>query len=938
MDSDCALWTQDDFDGLSDMVNFHENRKYGETFSSDSKDEERKPVPPRTILHDLLVRDPSIIFAALANGPLTAKSLLAVIKGLPTKSCTDKRILNRVLYLLEGEGTLKKDQPDKRAPPLWSLSTASGTALPSLAEESEDEGPPPLQPLEPKEEVPFMKAETFSRPVGMHHGGYPTSQVDMSGQHTPLLQAMTHSPSEPESKSTHGCGPGFYTLQVNMSEQRARTKYPLYNQTLSFASDSSDDSFSLGRDATVWSREVGFPATTTEMLLKPPTYLGTGESGPEYQLPASDPRNEELLAQEVQTNLDKQANSVAYSAFGEHALSSEQREKRLPPESLPPFDSSKCLEHVSQAKELPPASPERADAFHRSWLKFLLHQDGNFEAMTLGELFRDILDPIAGTLDGSLSHTAVFQRTLRDQLQFTPCDKPPSHEAPIDPSIARFLGKSFVPGNIKTKEWKLQTEKTGWFHTWSEHVWDEKEGCAVGAAPASGPKFVRKSVNAQLGGKKPRTREYSSRHLAAYTEGHPAPIWDDTETVLSWVQRSLREITSDKGTAWNKCSGEPTKGAWIANRDNVITVLYRFFLITATNHELLQTATPLSQFQAGLVFPDDLFSKNEIHKLKKYKSGKLRVIWNCSVSNDVLIRLFHHVQNKLEIQLYQNGLTHSEYFPTFGSACGCGHDDNGIADMCKAMKNMLALREDDGSPSDYRLNNGVSTDANGWDMSVSKALWGADGWRRAELAREGGAPRSFSYGLINLSITLASHIIVIGGYLYEVQRFGIMPSGIPSTTASNCFMRGFIHSEGVNAISVETGGGEKLGLSLSVGDDNHGADSTTEAHRSVWSELGADITDALDLLGLTDSVSYTSHAYDLDNETATFENGPKLLLRLAYADHMNLTKEQATGIRYAVRHTPKYAVLVDDFIRQRDASWLDIDLDADPNIDVTTVF
>lgn len=471
-------------------------------------------------------------------------------------------------------------------------------------------------------------------------------------------------------------------------------------------------------------------------------------------------------------------------------------------------------------------------------------------------------------------------------------------------------------------------------------MWDDDEGCAVGAAPASGPKYVRRSVNAQLGGKKPRTREYDPAHLREFTAGQPAPIWDDNLTVQAWIQRTLREITPAKGTAWNKASGEVTKGQWIADRDNIITVLYRMFLIIATKHELLLTATPLSQFQAGLVFPDDLFSKNEIHKLKKYKSGKLRVIWNCSVSNDVLIRLFHHAQNKLEIHLYQNGLTHSEFFPYFGSACGCGHDDNGISDMCKAMKNMLAERSNglrDPVTGD-RVNNGVPTDASGWDMSVTSALWMTDGWRRAELAREGGAPRSFSYGLMNLAFTLASHVIVIGGLIYEVSRFGIMPSGIPSTTASNCFMRGHIHSEGVNAVSVAEGKGEKVGLSLSVGDDNHGADSTNEAHRTVWSDLGADITDALDLLGMKDPVVYTSHAYNLDDETASFENGPKLLLRLAYADHMNLTKEQATGIRYAVRHTPKYATLIDDFIRERDPTWLDVDLNGNPSIDITTVF
>lgn len=520
---------------------------------------------------------------------------------------------------------------------------------------------------------------------------------------------------------------------------------------------------------------------------------------------------------------------------------------------------------------------------------------------------------------------------LGDQLEFDRASPAPRHDEPIDPKLAQYVGKSYAKGNFKNKEWTLQTEKTGWFDKWSKYIWNEERGCAVGAAPASGPKYVRKSINVQLGAKKPRTRQYDADHLKAFTAGLPPPIWDGKETVQSWLQAILREITPQKGTAWNKSSGETTKGDWISNRDNLITVMYRLFIMVATQHELLLTATPLSQFQAGLLFPDDLFSKSEIHALKKYDSGKLRVIWNACVSNDVLIRMFHHMQNKLEIHTYQNGLTHSEFYPTFGSACGCGHDDNGLQDMCRAMKNMLSFDEEHQVPSVSRDHNGVPSDASGWDISVTNALWMADGWRRAELAREGCAPRSFCYGLMNLAFTLASHIIVIGGYMYEVQFFGIMPSGIPSTTASNSFMRCFIHSEAVFVIDG------KIGLSLSVGDDNHGKDPTNEEHRAVWSELGANITDSLDLLGLTDKVSYTSHGYSLDDETATFENGPKLLMRLAYSDHMKLTKEQATGIRFAVRHTPEYRAMVDDFVRDRDETWLAVDL-VDPVFDATTVF
>jgi hypothetical protein len=254
-----------------------------------------------------------------------------------------------------------------------------------------------------------------------------------------------------------------------------------------------------------------------------------------------------------------------------------------------------------------------------------------------------------------------------------------------------------------------------------------------------------------------------------------------------------------------------------------------------------------------------------------------------------------------------------------------GHHDDGCADIIDAMLNLLG---DTG-----RRHNGVSTDASGWDISVTRALWMADAFRRADAARFGHYPFGWCYALMNLGLVSSAHVIVIGREMYELAWFGVMPSGIPSTSPSNSFQRCFVHSEA----TWTTEG--SVGLSLSMGDDNHGKDPTQKAHKEIWAALGVIIEESGELLELTDEVAFTSHRYNLSTGVTTFDNGAKILLRLAYAGHEELTKEQATGIRFAVRHTPILRERVDDFVRTANPQWLSVNIhDPDVVMDFNTVF
>lgn len=145
-------------------------------------------------------------------------------------------------------------------------------------------------------------------------------------------------------------------------------------------------------------------------------------------------------------------------------------------------------------------------------------------------------------------------------------------------------------------------------------------------------------------------------------------------------------------------------------------------------------------------------------------------------------------------------------------------------------------------------------------------------------------------------------------------------------------MRGILHSDANYVINHE------LGLSCSMGDDNVGRDKVTPEHRAHWKSLGCIIEEKGETVEIGEPVTFTSHLYDLDTCTAVYNNGVKLLLRLAYMHQQGqrLTAEQANGVRFAVRGS-EFATRVDDFIRSdpHTIAFLDVDVEGpDAKIDL----
>lgn len=658
-------------------------------------------------------------------------------------------------------------------------------------------------------------------------------------------------------------------------------------------------------------------------------------------------------------------------------------------------------------RSIPKASTNAAATFWNAFDKFLGDHETPHDCLkTPMKTFMEHLNSVAGVLDGHVSDHEVFTRLLGKEISLAK-GKEHRGNTPVDPKIARHIGKTtYKSGDFKSTPWCYHKECDGWFAEpgWKEHVWDSKRNQPAGAMAARGPEYIIRSLNAQLGRKNRRKEALCPRHLKLFSHGLPCPKAGDEPgellnmTVGDYLKYLFHDINSAKGTAYSRLSGHMTKGEYLRDPHQVLGCLLTVFLTVALDHDIALGASPTALFRFGILCPEEVFGKDEVHLNKKVDGDRLRVIWNAATRFEVVMRFFHHIQNKMEIGLYQEDFTHSPEYPTFGQCVGMGHDDESITRQCDATKRLMSfqaenahgyniMRHDfdndgdfsdirsqlrpgrearagklcDGIASDYMSaclsnslggkdsphahwdgldlsgpHNGVSSDPQGWDISVTRALGMSDAWRRADAASEGGFGIGWCYGLMNVGVVATAHIIIVADDVFELLWFGILSSGIPSTSATNSFERIFLHS---SAYWLTVG---LISLSLGMGDDGIGRNRIRQAQLDAWHRFGC-VMKPPEFSDLGTPVAFTSHDYDLDAQTATYENAPKMLLRLAYAGvgTSPITMEQATGIRFAVRNTPELLQLVEDFVRFYDetGTWLEVDVgDIPPNMDLTSVF
>lgn len=441
----------------------------------------------------------------------------------------------------------------------------------------------------------------------------------------------------------------------------------------------------------------------------------------------------------------------------------------------------------------------------------------------------------------------------------------------------------------------------GLFKQFKHWNWDEEANEARGIWPPQGPAAVCESLEHTL---KDNTNAVplDPRTAPQLARGYPAAVMDLDEDMYSWIKRNLEELRMDKGVGWH-LSGQKSKGEFCESMSCIPTILTKLSLTLVTDLEWMAQLNPWDLYQAGLIMPEVLKTKGEATKRSKQRQKRWRVIWQTCITQELLCRLIHGDQNTAETAAYQNGYTHSAEFPTFGNATGMGHDTPGLHDTKAALLRLI------------KGDVGCAADRKAWDLSITRHLWYAEGQLRAILAAAGGAPVVFQEAQLKMSMLLSAHVVQVGQFVYQVDIFGLVGSGIFSTASSNGKLNQLlaldypIHQ--LPADHVITYEDYHRYLSLVMGDDSvmRGGYVGMEGFIRHHAQRGVEVTGASkdEAPGpLTDmtKVPFTSHLYDLVNDDkppGVFDNVAKLAWRLALIG--KATRDQAMGVLFAVRYT-----------------------------------
>jgi hypothetical protein len=193
--------------------------------------------------------------------------------------------------------------------------------------------------------------------------------------------------------------------------------------------------------------------------------------------------------------------------------------------------------------------------------------------------------------------------------------------------------------------------------------------------------------------------------------------------------------------------------------------------------------TPLEMIQKGLRDPHVLSAKVEGHGSDKANGGRWRNIWISSMLDLAVSAIIDIPLNKEDIKAYQTGHVLSHVT----NAVGIGHDNRGVTRLTQALEKLCSY-----SPgSDGTL---TCEDASGWDMSVTidDFLVAAD-LRVCSTYCDDPVTSEVTKQLIYADAYCKSkHCIALSGFLFEVAYYGIMPSGMLSTSCDNGKIRGFL--------------------------------------------------------------------------------------------------------------------------------------------------
>jgi len=344
------------------------------------------------------------------------------------------------------------------------------------------------------------------------------------------------------------------------------------------------------------------------------------------------------------------------------------------------------------------------------------------------------------------------------------------------------------------------------------------------------------------------------------------------------IHKILDSFDGTKSAGWSgmfrpgaKCVWQTPDGKQIAS----YLARCRTLLRLAWGHETMNHMTPAELVRHGLSDPRVLFIKGEPHGAKKIASKRWRLIWAASLVDSLCTCLTSKLQDKKDIEQYQ---TSDETGKETMACIGIGHDDDGIQRFGKILQHI-------GSAGTI-----VDEDAQGWDISVSRASLYLDARRRCELY-VGPNRETFERMQWCEAVCNTAHVVAFGTSLVQIEKAGITGSGVSTTSAQNSFVR---------ALLAIYAGAQRV---AAVGDDLVADFMTVEASAAT----------GVRSKGVTSAppegpVSFTSHEFTFDGSRwhARFLNLTKMLARLALTfpdPNLPPSYEALAGCLFALRHS-----------------------------------
>jgi len=290
----------------------------------------------------------------------------------------------------------------------------------------------------------------------------------------------------------------------------------------------------------------------------------------------------------------------------------------------------------------------------------------------------------------------------------------------------------------------------------------------------------------------------------------------------------------------------------------------------------ISSMTPEELIHYGLKDPIESFIKEEPHSSDKLKKQTWRLISNVSLIDCMCEAYNDDEMNKEQIREYQSGATVSH-------TSGMGHHDHGIARLGSHIEKLF--------PSG-RV---ISTDATGWDFSVSRDALVADATQRILRTYKIDDSKQSVGTAISImcdKMAMSAHAFVTGRNLFASVIYGMTASGAPDTTTQNSFMRGL----GANLAGARN--------TMTAGDDlltGAPLDNDELARHGTVTKEGMAIAD----WKKGEPIPFTSHTLVRDANgkwSSTFCNVSKALHRLLLPG-IAVTQDQLSGVAFAMRNT-----------------------------------